>query len=729
MNLNILFLIFIIFNSCFNSGHSINDQLEKGLKEFEIDLLYKKHIQDEIDRKEGLAKNKTNLELISLDKEKNTSLNSLFENKTILIDDSKTDSTTKSNATKQNEFINLTQFSNSTLDNSSLDNSLLDNSTLDNASLDNSTLDNSTLDNSTLDHEEDSLFEIDDDQLLVDGFQSIDKEKSFLLEEFVTKLSKQQKLNANLRLICLPDNCEQRILLITIDRIVLKYELIRQNLFLDKSAKYYDYLNCFYIQYNPNFGLRSFLRNGFTFDFKKAFIDNCLEGDNLIYGSIYLTNEFKIYLKQQKIANILTIKYDREANEYYLNLGKESKSSNSTQNIQAINSLNGVYKTYLDDQQLKDANSSCEDDYLNAFNKILSMKKEEDKISYLNQLNSSLFNYGLHQKLNKFKYLKAQILFDSGLLTVVDKENHKILNHLFQIIYETQNYFKQLNFYLVITRFRFKLPNELELFSGTNLRKNVTKLYDQLASSNQDTYFDLPADFKIVFLSFKFYYQNSSRFLPSYSNGLISHSVSSSPILILDFSYLQINHWLLAYEIAHLFGINDDNINCKCTSGHCLMRRASGDEAINNNEFTWSDCTFKQLNLNLKLFKFNFNLPIERSEFKHDFFNQSICGNGVLERNEQCDCGKFGCFIFNQENQTYLQNRCCNSTNCKLNDESYQCAIGSCCDLSNCTFYDQKQVCRSSQDICDIEEKCDGATAFCPVDDFYVNGEFCALNR
>lgn len=706
---NFLILFFLI-NLC-----SVNSRIKQIKKEL-INSLDKNSIQNEIDNTEKPTKdliNSTDEEIIRLDKEKHKikfdktdtspSLINLFKNSTILIEtDLKNNQTTDST------------------------NDLKDNSTND--------LDEFYDYNSTSSYDEDhsSLFEIDKDQLLIDGYQTPDYNKSFLIDDFVNKLKKEQKLSATIRYpICLKETCDQKILLITIDKLVLKYELIKQNIFLDKTAKYYDYLNCFYIQYNPNFGLRSYLRNGFTFNSKKAFINDCLDSESSsIYGNLYLTDDFKNSLKQNNLTtNVIQIKFDAESNEYQLSFVKENRPDYYNQ---LIKNLNGIYKVHSTATDQISSNTTCEDnekikEYIDTFNNLLKIKnnKIDNKIKLLTELNSTLFNDGIHQKLNKFKFLKAQIVFDSGLLTVVEKENFKILNHLFQIIYESQNYFKQLNIYLVVTRFRYKLPNELEIFSDTNLKMNVSKLFNHFKNSNQDTYFDLPADFKLVFLSFKFFYQNTTRLLPSYSDGLIGNP-NSPAITLLDFSYLQTNHWLLSYEIAHLFGINDDADECKCLSDHCIMKK----ERNGLNELTWSNCTIKQFNSNLVAYKFELDLQIDKTEFRPDFFNYSICQNGVLESDELCDCGKFGCYFFNYQLKKYEQNQCCNSTTCKLNDPKFQCALGSCCDLSNnCTFSKPEKVCRSSHDICDIEEKCTGASGFCPVDDYYVNGELCGLNR
>lgn len=585
---------------------------------------------------------------------------------------------------------------------------------------------NSTLDFDYGDHNE-TLFEIDPDQYLIDGYRTVkDENQLFLMEEFVKRLNERGKMTVNVSLHCLKDNCaDQKFLLITANRLVFQYELIRQNIFLDKTAKYHDYLNCFFIQYNPNFGLRSYLRNGFTFNFKKAFINDCFDDDHLV-GKIYLTNEFSPILKKQNLmSNVLQIRYDKESLEYELVLDQEDRKSTKDQEI--INNLKNIYPTYVQHLNSGYLNESCsnENEYYDVFKKVLNYKlNKRDRINFLNDLNSSLFHDGLHQKLNKFKFLKAQLIIDSGLLEYSMKGKYKVMNHLFQIIYETQNHFKQLNMYLVIVRLRFKMPNDLNIYSNTDLRMNITELYDKFKYSNDDTYFDLESEFKILFTSFKFYHQTSTNYIPSYSSdNLISKQNS---VIIIDLSYLKTNHWLLTYEIGHLLGLKDDDESiCKCLSEHCLMNLAIKTDY----ELTWSQCSLKQLENNLKLFKFNLDLPVDRTEFATDFFNHSICGNGVLERGELCDCGQFGCFFFNESGQTYQQNTCCNSTNCRLINPNNDCALGSCCDLSNCKYRSYKHVCRPSQDICDIEETCEGYSAFCPEDDYYVNGEFCGLDR
>jgi hypothetical protein len=83
------------------------------------------------------------------------------------------------------------------------------------------------------------------------------------------------------------------------------------------------------------------------------------------------------------------------------------------------------------------------------------------------------------------------------------------------------------------------------------------------------------------------------------------------------------------------------------------------------------------------------------------------CGNGIVEGDEQCDCGgKAGCG----------NNNCCDPTTCKFKTNAV-------CDDSNedcckdCQFASSTTVCRPSAGECDPEERCTGSDPYCPKDE------------
>lgn len=127
----------------------------------------------------------------------------------------------------------------------------------------------------------------------------------------------------------------------------------------------------------------------------------------------------------------------------------------------------------------------------------------------------------------------------------------------------------------------------------------------------------------------------------------------------------------------------------------------------------WSNCSiesFKEIYLH-GMDKCLENLPKETLS--------ASCGNGILEGNEECDCGT-------EENCLKVKNNCCNFKNCKLKVNA-TCGTGNCCDLNTCQFFtaEQKHICRKSNDFCDLTEFCDGNSEFCPQDIWAHNGLKC----
>lgn len=94
-----------------------------------------------------------------------------------------------------------------------------------------------------------------------------------------------------------------------------------------------------------------------------------------------------------------------------------------------------------------------------------------------------------------------------------------------------------------------------------------------------------------------------------------------------------------------------------------------------------------------------------------------VCGNGIVEAGEDCDCGGVaGCG----------NNKCCDATTCKFKNNAV-------CDDSNedcctgCQFSSNSTVCRASNGICDPAETCTGTSATCPPDKTATDGTVCTI--
>ena len=96
-----------------------------------------------------------------------------------------------------------------------------------------------------------------------------------------------------------------------------------------------------------------------------------------------------------------------------------------------------------------------------------------------------------------------------------------------------------------------------------------------------------------------------------------------------------------------------------------------------------------------------------------------VCGNGLLEPGEQCDCGRHDCALVDP---------CCDGDTCTLRAGATCSAAegdAGCCDPTTCAPRAAGFVCRDGARFCDIAEKCDGTSSTCPADGHMPYGAAC----
>uniref|UniRef100_A0A3Q2E563 ADAM metallopeptidase domain 19b n=1 Tax=Cyprinodon variegatus TaxID=28743 RepID=A0A3Q2E563_CYPVA len=168
----------------------------------------------------------------------------------------------------------------------------------------------------------------------------------------------------------------------------------------------------------------------------------------------------------------------------------------------------------------------------------------------------------------------------------------------------------------------------------------------------------------------------------------------------------------IAHEMGHNFGMNHDRESCckaKAEDGGCIMAAATGSPFPR----VFNDCNQEELNsyLNSGGGKCLFNLPHVDS-----LYGGQRCGNGYLEKGEECDCGE----------EKECTSPCCNANNCTLKAGA-ECAHGVCCH--NCKIKSPGELCRATSGLCDLPEFCDGKSESCPANFYLADGTSCAHGR
>lgn len=98
---------------------------------------------------------------------------------------------------------------------------------------------------------------------------------------------------------------------------------------------------------------------------------------------------------------------------------------------------------------------------------------------------------------------------------------------------------------------------------------------------------------------------------------------------------------------------------------------------------------------------------------------RSVCGNGIVEEGEECDCPNKDCDG---------KDACCDGATCRLVAGATCSAIegdGGCCDPATCVARSAAHVCRPAANECDLAESCDGSGFACPADTHVPLGVSC----
>uniref|UniRef100_A0A8C1T2M6 ADAM metallopeptidase domain 8a n=1 Tax=Cyprinus carpio TaxID=7962 RepID=A0A8C1T2M6_CYPCA len=185
------------------------------------------------------------------------------------------------------------------------------------------------------------------------------------------------------------------------------------------------------------------------------------------------------------------------------------------------------------------------------------------------------------------------------------------------------------------------------------------------------------------------------------SSGAVNEDHNINPIAVAS---------TIAHEMGHNLGMSHDYSNCACFSDKgCVMSDTIGQVYPDS----FSTCSQSSLKEFLQNYDTSCLLDVPN---EGELYGGPVCGNAFVEKGEECDCGPV----------EECNNPCCNATTCRLTEGAH-CAHGECCH--NCQLKHSDSLCRKSAHDCDLDEYCTGVSAFCPEDEYKMNGLPCNYNQ
>uniref|UniRef100_UPI001659F3C1 disintegrin and metalloproteinase domain-containing protein 18-like n=1 Tax=Halichoerus grypus TaxID=9711 RepID=UPI001659F3C1 len=302
------------------------------------------------------------------------------------------------------------------------------------------------------------------------------------------------------------------------------------------------------------------------------------------------------------------------------------------------------------------------------------------------------------------QYLEIHIIVEKALYDYMGSEMMAVTQKIIQIIGLVNTMFTQFKLTVMLS--------SLELWSDKNKMSTNGDADDLL-----QRFFTWKRDYLILRphdIAFLLIYRKHPRYLGATFPGTICNKSYDADIAMYpDTITLEGFSVIIAQLLGLKMGLTYDDIDkCSCPRSTCIMNhKAVGSSGIK----IFSNCSVHDYRYFVS--KFEAKCLQNFSNLQPVYQNQSVCGNGILEPNEECDCGS------REECQF---KKCCDFNTCKLKD-SARCGSGLCC-TSNCEISVAGTPCRKSIDQeCDFTEYCNGTSSNCVPDTYASNGMLCRL--
>uniref|UniRef100_G3UK88 Disintegrin and metalloproteinase domain-containing protein 2 n=1 Tax=Loxodonta africana TaxID=9785 RepID=G3UK88_LOXAF len=169
---------------------------------------------------------------------------------------------------------------------------------------------------------------------------------------------------------------------------------------------------------------------------------------------------------------------------------------------------------------------------------------------------------------------------------------------------------------------------------------------------------------------------------------------------------------IIAQLLSLSMGIAFDDVNkCQCSGAACIMNP----EAVHSSGVRiFSNCSMEDF---IRFISKPNSRCLQNQPHLDPSYKTSLCGNKHVEDGEQCDCGRV---------EECRRDPCCEYKTCRFKGNAV-CAHGSCC--TQCKLREKGEICRLSEDECDLTEYCNGSSNFCPENFYLHDGYRCNMNQ
>ncbi|XP_010561271.1 PREDICTED: disintegrin and metalloproteinase domain-containing protein 32-like [Haliaeetus leucocephalus] len=297
------------------------------------------------------------------------------------------------------------------------------------------------------------------------------------------------------------------------------------------------------------------------------------------------------------------------------------------------------------------------------------------------------------------KYLKVYVVLDKALYNYMGSDTNAATQKIIQVFNLVNNMFNPLNVTIVLS--------SLELWTEENKISTAGEADDLLQQFLQWKQSHLAlGSYDIAYLLL---YRDQAAFVGATAPGKVCQRDAAGAVAVYQGAVTPESFSvLLAQLLGRSLGISyDDSRDCRCPGRVCLM----SPEALHvSGAKAFSSCSIGDFKTFLKQ---NRDCPFIRHALHQPSYRAAVCGNGVIEPGEQCDCGAA---------EACALDKCC-TPQCNFKP-GVKCSLGLCCE--KCQFKQKNLLCRPAADAqCDLAEFCNGSSASCPPDLYVQDGHGC----